>query len=66
MLIVPRLVGESIIIDENIIIKILEVKGAKVKIGITVLKDTDKKEIYNKILELNKNKVVEANEDVEI
>ena len=59
MLIVPRLVGESIIIDENIIIKILEVKGAKVKIGITVLKDTDKKEIYNKILELNKNKVVE-------
>ncbi len=56
MLVLTRKINESIIIEEDIKIKILEVKGEKVKIGIiapkhlTILRD----ELYQEVSQQNK------------
>jgi carbon storage regulator len=56
MLVLTRKINESIIIEENIKIKILEVKGEKVKLGIiapknlTILRD----ELYQEVSNQNK------------
>lgn len=56
MLALTRKVGESIIIDNNIEITVLEVKGEQVKLGISAPKEIAifRKEIYVQIQEENK------------
>lgn len=55
MLILSRKENESIIIDENIEIKILEIEEGKVRIGIDAPRDIDifRKELYLSIQEEN-------------
>ncbi len=56
MLFLSRKIGESIIIDDNIIITIQEVRGNTVKIGFEYPKSTRilRKEIFEKIQQENK------------
>lgn len=56
LLILSRKKQESILIGKNIIIKILEVEGDRVKIGIEAPKDMKvlRKELYEDIREENK------------
>ena len=56
MLALSRKKNEALIIDNNIEITILEVKGDQVKIGITAPKDVPiyRKEVYVQIQEANK------------
>lgn len=55
MLILSRKENQSIIIDDNIEIKILEIEEGKVKLGIEAPKDIDifRKELYLSIEEEN-------------
>ena len=55
MLALARKVNESIIIDDNIEITILEVKGDQIKIGIDAPKSVPiyRKELYTQIRESN-------------
>ena len=56
MLALSRKVGETIVIDNNIEIVVLDVKGEQVKIGIKAPKTVPiyRKEIYDQIQEANK------------
>ncbi|HHT97666.1 MAG TPA: carbon storage regulator CsrA [Clostridiales bacterium] len=56
MLALTRKINESIIIDDNIEITILEVKGEQVKIGISAPKSIPiyRKELYVEIKDSNK------------
>lgn len=51
MLILTRKIGESIIIDDNIQVKIVDVQGGQVRIGIEAPSSIDiyREEIYNRI-----------------
>lgn len=55
MLILTRKLGEEITIGDDITIKLLEVKGAQVKLGIEAPQEISihRKEIYEKIREEN-------------
>ncbi len=59
MLALSRKLNESIIINNNVEITILEIKGDQVKIGITAPKSVPiyRKEIYLQIQEANKESV---------
>ena len=59
MLALSRKKNEAIIINNNVEITILEVKGEQVKIGITAPKDVSiyRKEVYNQIQEANQEAV---------
>lgn len=56
MLALTRKKDEAIIIDDNIEIKVLEVMGDKVKLGISAPKEISiyREEIYLQVLESNK------------
>lgn len=56
MLILSRKPGESVIIGETIQIRILEVKGESVKIGIEAPRETPvhRQEVYEAILQENR------------
>lgn len=56
MLILNRKIGESIILDDNIEIKILEVQDGRVKIGIEAPRHVSvlRKEIYEAVIEENR------------
>ncbi len=51
MLILTRKIGESLMIDDNIIITVLGVKGTQVRIGINAPKEiiVHREEIYKKL-----------------
>ncbi|MCM8827072.1 MAG: carbon storage regulator CsrA [Candidatus Omnitrophica bacterium] len=55
MLVLTRRLDESIIIGDNIEIKVLEVSGEQVRLGIIAPKDVSiyRKELYEKIKEVN-------------
>ncbi|MFH5834869.1 carbon storage regulator CsrA [Proteiniclasticum sp. C24MP] len=56
MLILSRKVGESIIIDDRIEVKVLEIVDGKIKLGIDAPKDVTihRKEVYDEIRDENK------------
>lgn len=62
MLALARKVNESIIIDNNIEVTLLEIKGDQVKIGINAPKSVPiyRKEIFCQIQEANKESAVDA------
>ena len=59
MLALSRKKGEAIIVNNNVEITVLEVKGDQVKIGITAPKEVPvyRKEVYMQIQEANKEAV---------
>ena len=59
MLALSRKKGEAIIVNNNVEITVLEVKGDQVKIGITAPKEVPvyRKEVYVQIQEANKDAV---------
>ena len=59
MLALTRKKGEAIVVNNNVEITILEVKGDQVKIGISAPKDVPiyRKEVYIQIQEANKEAV---------
>lgn len=68
MLILTRKKGETIVIDENIEITILESSDGKVKLGIDAPKNIDihRKEVYLSIQEENKNAKTDRKIDLNI
>ena len=56
MLILTRRVGERLIIDENVTVTMLGVKGRQVRIGISAPRDVsvNREEIYQRILKERK------------
>ncbi|MBS4021302.1 MAG: carbon storage regulator CsrA [Dethiobacter sp.] len=56
MLILSRKPGESVVIGENITIRILQVKGDSVKIGIEAPRETTvhRQEVYEAIMQENR------------
>ena len=56
MLILNRKIGESIILGDDIEVKILEVQDGKIKIGIEAPEDVNilRKEVYDEVIEENK------------
>lgn len=57
MLVLTREVGASIMIDDNIVVTILEVRGGQVRVGIEAPKEIEvhREEIYKRI-QAQKNK----------
>jgi carbon storage regulator len=49
MLVLTRKIGESIIIDEDICVTIVEIRGDRVRLGIAAPRETrvDRREIHN-------------------
>lgn len=66
MLILARKIGEAIAIGDDIKIRVLEIKGGQVKIGVEAPGDiaVHREEIYQKILEENKRAAMEAPGDL--
>ena len=62
MLALSRKKGDSLIINNNVEVTILEVKGEQVKIGITAPKQVPvyRKEVYTQIQEANKEAMATA------
>jgi len=56
MLYLSRKIGESIIINDKIEVKVVDVKGSNVKLGFEFPKSASilRKEIYDKVVEENK------------
>ena len=52
MLILTRRIGEKLVIDENVIITMMGVKGSQIRIGIEAPRDVQvhREEIYQRIL----------------
>ncbi|MDP1510230.1 carbon storage regulator CsrA [Paenibacillus sp. CMAA1739] len=61
MLVLSRKKGESIVIDNNIVITVLSVEGDNVRLGISAPKDIDiyRKEIFDAIQQNNQKAVVD-------
>ncbi len=65
MLVLTRKIGESLAINENITITVLEIKGKTVRLGIEAPSDTKvfREEIFLKIQEENREAAVTAKLD---
>lgn len=59
MLVLNRKLGESMMLGDNIEIRILEMADGKVKIGIEAPRDLTilRKEVYDQVVEENKNAI---------
>lgn len=68
MLILNRKPGESIIIDDNIEIRILEISDGKLKIGIEAPRNVNivRKEVFDQVVEENKNAIGEDHDIMSI
>ena len=66
MLVLARKVGEAIVIDDEITIRVLEIKGGQVKLGVDAPHHVavHREEIYLRILEENKRAAMEAPADL--
>lgn len=65
MLVLTRKLGESIAIDDNIKITVVQIKGKQVRLGIQAPKDTKihREEVYLAIQEQNKEAVTSSSSD---
>lgn len=65
MLILNRKIGESIILDDTIEIKILDIQEGRIKIGVEAPRDVSilRKEVYDEVIEENK-KSLEVDIDI--
>ncbi len=56
MLVLTRKAGEGLIIGDDITIKIIEIKGGSIRIGIDAPKESKiyRQEVYDRIIEENK------------
>lgn len=65
MLALSRKKGEAIVINNNIEITILEIKGEQVKLGISAPKEVPvyRKEVYTQIVDANKASMDQPNLD---
>lgn len=68
MLILSRKKGESIVINGNIEVTVVEVDDDKIKLGFDAPKDVSilRKEIYLQILEENRNALKSSESDMEL
>jgi carbon storage regulator len=68
MLILARKVGEAITIADDITIKVLEVKGGQVKIGVDAPAHITihRNEVFDKIMEENKRAAKEIPHDLDL
>lgn len=68
MLILARKVGEAIAIDDHIKVRILELKGGQVKLGIEAPHHVSvhREEIYQKIFEENKKAALDTAVDLTV
>jgi carbon storage regulator len=59
MLVLTRRTGEKLIIDDNVVITVMGVKGCQVRIGIEAPRDVQvhREEIYQRILKERKERV---------
>ena len=66
MLVLARKVGEAIAIGDGITVRVLEVKGGQVKLGVEAPHDitVHREEIYLRILEENRRAALEAPADL--
>lgn len=66
MLVLARKVGEAIAIGDGISVRVLEVKGGQVKLGVEAPNDitVHREEIYQRILEENRRAALEAPDDL--
>ncbi len=66
MLILARKIGEAIKIADEITIKILEIKGGQVKIGVDAPHHVNihRNEVYDRIVEENRKAALEAPADL--
>lgn len=67
MLVLNRKIGESIILDDNIEIKVLGIQEGKIKLGIEAPRNISilRKEVFDLVVEENKNSL-EADFDISI
>ncbi|MEW6501085.1 MAG: carbon storage regulator CsrA [Thermodesulfobacteriota bacterium] len=66
MLVLARKVGEAIAIGDGITVRVLEIKGGQVKLGVEAPVDVavHREEIYLRILEENRRAALEAPADL--
>ena len=66
MLILSRKVGEAIAINEDVIVRVLEVKGGQVRLGVQAPNHVTvhREEIFLRILEENRKAAQEAPDDL--
>lgn len=62
MLVLTRRPGESIVVGENIVVTVIEIKGGQVRIGIDAPRDVDvyREEIYEQVKQENLSAVASA------
>ena len=65
MLILSRKVGDSIIIGDNVVITVLDVRGKQLRLGIIAPKDVPvyRDEIYLKIMQKKQEHLTSRNDD---
>lgn len=66
MLILTRKIGEAIAIDENITVRLLEIKGGQVKLGVEAPQNVaiHREEVFLRILEENQKAALETSSDL--
>jgi len=64
MLVLTRRPGESIVVGENIVVTVIEIKGGQVRIGIDAPREVDvyREEIYEQVRQENLTAIANAEE----
>lgn len=64
MLVLTRRPGESIVVGENIVVTVIEIKGGQVRIGIDAPREVDvyREEIYEQVRQENLAAIANADE----
>lgn len=64
MLVLTRRPGESIVVGDNIVVTVIEIKGGQVRIGIDAPRDVDvyREEIYEQVRQENLSAIANAAE----
>jgi carbon storage regulator len=62
MLVLTRRPGESIVVGDNIVVTVIEIKGGQVRIGIDAPRDVDvyREEIYEQVRQENLSAIANA------